>query len=389
MRLELGHRFSDVPAVRRVQRAIAWEGPRFPETGDLRVPRWSAGPTWTPPGTILLVRHRSLDGARTVVTNDRNPPEGFAIEYDIGLVHCFAQPGTRRLVATAGGEFFSTPFEGELADGLTGLGYVEEAPLPLLDALHVRREPVGGGVTLVGGPDDPLAGAEPLAHLGFVESYPVNPRRAPGSRVTRHFDTLVRRVDAAAWRHRYDVNVPRGDGVVSLGALWRRPSSDFVALRLRSDGTLVSELLESDPATGIQLLAAARWVGAPLGWAGRPRAWALRAAASRARAVTRLAPDAGNDAGGNGAGEQTIGYLRRDPLPRWSRLFSARHPVLGDQYVTRSELEARDMGYVVEGILGYIGDWSADRSPADHAHEVKWASRFGQTRRYVEGPYGS
>lgn len=387
MRVELGHRFSDVPAIRRVQRAVAWEGPRFPEAGDVQVPRWSAGPTWTPPGTILLVRHRSLDGARTVVTNDRNPPEGFAIEYDIGLVHSFAQPGTRRLVAAGGGTFFSTPFEGQLADRLTGLGYVEEAPLPLLDALHVRRDPVGGGATLVGGPDDPLAGAEQLTHLGFVESYPVNPRRPPAVEIARHYDTLTRQIDAVAWRHRYGVNLPRREDVVALGALWRRPSPGFVALRLRPDGTLVSELLEADPTAGLQAVAAARWVGAPLGWARRPRTWAVRAAASRARAIGRLAADAG-DGVANGGSEETIGYLRREPLPRWSCLFAARHPVLGDQFVTRSELEARDMGYVVEGILGYTGDWSADRSPADHPREIKWASRFGQTRRYVEGPTG-
>jgi hypothetical protein len=81
-----------------------------------------------------------------------------------------------------------------------------------------------------------------------------------------------------------------------------------------------------------------------------------------------------------------VGYLRGEPCPGWSPLFSAVHPALPDQYVTRSELEATDMGYRVEGVLGYVLDKWADRSREALPAEVKWASRFGQRRRYLEGP---
>ena len=86
------------------------------------------------------------------------------------------------------------------------------------------------------------------------------------------------------------------------------------------------------------------------------------------------------------AASMLLGYLRREPSPGWSPLFSAVHPALPDQYVTRSELEATDMGYRVEGILGYVLDRWADRSRDALPAEVKWASRFGQQRRYHEGP---
>jgi hypothetical protein len=83
---------------------------------------------------------------------------------------------------------------------------------------------------------------------------------------------------------------------------------------------------------------------------------------------------------------EILGYLKRDPATGWSGLFSAVHPALGDQYVTRSELEAIDMGYAIEGILGYVIDRFANRGRDVPLAEVKWASHFGQRRRYVEGP---
>jgi hypothetical protein len=57
--------------------------------------------------------------------------------------------------------------------------------------------------------------------------------------------------------------------------------------------------------------------------------------------------------------------------------------VLGDQYVGRSELEANDLGFRIDGVLGYICDVGADQPvrPAD----VLWGSRFGRGRRTVEG----
>ena len=81
-----------------------------------------------------------------------------------------------------------------------------------------------------------------------------------------------------------------------------------------------------------------------------------------------------------------LGYMRGEPPPGWSPLFSAIHPLLPDQYITRSELEAIDMGYRVEGVLGYVLDGGLIARRRLSLAEVKWARRFGQGRRYVEGP---
>lgn len=385
VKIELGYADAASVAERKVQQALAWEAPQLSRPLRARVPRWSAGPTWTPPGTILLVRHRSHDGKRCRVTNSRIPPEGYSIEYDLGLVQCFAQPGTHRLVATDDG-FFRTPFEGQLMDGLRSLGYVEAAPLPMLDALELRRDPTDGAVTLVAGPSDPLyAIAEPLGHLGYIESYPLNPREAPDARVVQHLRTLFRIVDDQEWRHHYELDEDRPSGAVALGGVLSAPRPGFIELLQHPDGRLHSQLLNPVPYDGSSLMATTRWVGAPLGWARRPRTWAMRATVSRVRTLARVVGE--RDSAGPEAA--AIGFLSREPLPNWSCLFAARHPVIGDQYVTRSELEARDMGYVIDGVLGYVADWCADRSSADHPREVKWASRFGKTRRYIEGPHTS
>src|SRR5581483_823688 len=114
-------------------------------------------------------------------------------------------------------------------------------------------------------------------------------------------------------------------------------------------------------ATRPDVRALARWSLAPLGWTeGQPRAWAARAALGRGRALaSRQARVRGIGARSGGA---TIGYLRREPAPGWSPLYCARHPALADQYVTRSELEAADLGYEIEGVLGYAIDRLAARS---------------------------
>jgi hypothetical protein len=383
VRLQLGYAPAASVAERKVQRSLMWEAPMLSRPLRTSVPRWSAGPTWTPPGTILLVRHRSSDGARRIVSNDRIPPAGYEIEYDLGLVHCFAQPGTQRLVAGEDG-FFCTPFEGQLVEGLRSLGYVETAPLPLLDALELRRDPWSGEPTLVAGVADPLyAISEPLGHVGFIESYPLNPREAPDVRVDRLLTPLFRWTDGRAWRHRYGVGDSQPEGAVVLGSVAPRSvgGEDLIDLQLLPDGRLATELLPASSRSRPSPPTAIRWSAAPVVWGRGLRPWGLRASANRLRHLPRdVAPR-------SRAGEsQAIGLLRRAPVPGWSPLFAAMHPVLGDQFLTRSALEAQDMGYVVDGVLGWIADHSADRSPDSQPAEIKWASRFGKRRRYVEGP---
>jgi hypothetical protein len=397
MKMELGFVPAEDEGERTIQRLSAWEAPRLPGIKRASMRRWIGGPTWVPHTSQPLVRHRSLDGSRRVVSNDRTPPNDFVIEYDLGLTHAFAQPGTQRLITAepdesgdpmgltvqTGQRYFRTPFEGILDSGYTGLGYIEEAPLPMLDALELRRDLITGDEVLVAGADDPLYDtAEPLATLGFVESYPIQPRHPPGQPIDWGLITLQRSTDPVRWRHRYSVSDKPVPETVSLGGLWTRPGSSLIPLHLCADGTLTSELLPTARLVSPSLGASLRWAAAPLGWPeGRPRAWAARATASR---LSRLRAER-LQASPAASSRVLLGYLRHEPSPGWGPLFSAVHPALPDQYVTRSELEATDMGYRVEGVLGYVLDRCADRSRDALPAEVKWGSRFGQRRRYVEG----
>lgn len=398
MKMELELVLTEDEGELTIQRLSAWEAPRLPGLKHTSMRRWIGGPTWVPPTSQPLVRHRSLDGSQRVVTNDRTPPKGFIIEYDLGLVHVFAQPGTQRLIAAVPGEsgdsatptdragrrYFGTPFEGITGSGYACLGYIEEAPLPMLDALELRRDPITGEEVLVAGVDDPLYDtAEPLATLGFVEGYPIQPRHPADPRIDWGITILQRRPDPQHWHHCYQTGTSPTADTVALGGLWTRGGKAFVALHQQSDGSISSELLPAVTRRRTKVAAQLRWASAPLGWTnGRPRMWAARATASRLRML-----NAERTYHSSPSSEcLLLGYLRRGPAPGWSPLFSATHPALADQYVTRSELEATDMGYTVEGVLGYVLDRGADRSREALPPEVKWASRFGQRRRYVEGP---
>jgi hypothetical protein len=388
--MELGYAPINTKAQRFTLQWQAWAWPRLPTldpTTNMR--RWAGGPAWIPSDSQPLVRHRALDGGRRIVTNDRRPPRGFEIEYDLGVVHRFAQLGTQKLISTTHRSrepqrYFRTPIEGTPDDSHEGLGYVEEAPLPMLDVLELRRDPISNEEVLVAGVDDPLyQTAIHVEALGFVEGYPIQPRHPPRQPIDWGLALLQRSTEPIRWRHRYSISEQQTSGVVSLGCLWTRPGGSLIALHLQADGSLTSELLTNRPTNGRPLGHKLRWAAAPLGWPeGRPRAWALRAAASRLRTLNTER----NYRADRSSTSTLLGYLRRDPAPGWSPLFSATHPALADQYVTRSELEATDMGYRVEGVLGYILDRGADRSIESLPAEVKWGSRFGQRRRYIEGP---
>ena len=176
--MELEFRLSSEPSVRQIEQFNAWQAPLLPSLDPRSVRRWVDSPTWTPADTQPLVRHRSHDGTRWVVTTGRTPPRGFAIEYDLGLVHRFAQPGTRRLLVRQPSpdgprRYLHASAEGELDAGYAALGYVEAAPLPMLDALELCREPSSGAELLVAGVHDPLF--DKVVHLqvlGFVEADP-------------------------------------------------------------------------------------------------------------------------------------------------------------------------------------------------------------------------
>lgn len=365
-----------------VQRAVSWQEPRLPGPTEGLVRRWATAATWIPPETDPLCRHRAIDSEDWLVTTSRRSPPGYQLEFDLGVVHRFAFPGTKRLVLD-GERFELADDQGEPTGDRRALGYVEQAPLPMLDVLELRRMPRSGRQVLVAGPDDPLFDiAEPVAALGWIESFPIRPLRIELHTGPWGAVALRRHVDDESWTHRYRIGTsgtePEG---VLLGSLLREPGDALVPLMLRADGRLETEFAKPSRVS-VDPSLALRWMLAPLAWEGLPPpAWAQRATVSRARRLLRSRRWRGVR-GGRSA--ETLGWLRRTAARGYSPLFSATHPVTGDQLVTRSELEATDLGYRVDGLLGHVFDAGADHPSMLGTTTVLWGSRFGKGRRYAE-----
>jgi len=124
-------------------------------------------------------------------------------------------------------------------------------------------------------------------------------------------------------------------------------------------------------------LAAAKWAAAPLRWED------IDASERRAAARVRASYLAGRRPEPGPVQEGVLGHLRREPAEGWVGLYRATHPVTGDHFVTRFELEAADLGYRVDGILGYASALGASRGPGPET--IHWASRAGRGRRYEDG----
>jgi hypothetical protein len=381
VKVELGHPVPADSAEALTRRSMRTEPPILPELRPDTVRRWKGLPTWMPPESLVLCRHRKPGDELRTHRATRRPPPGYELEFDLGFVNRHAVPGAKRLVARDGG-FELDDGHAALPDPEAALGFVEQAPLPMLDVLEVRALNSTGQHVLVAGSDDPLVPVTtPVATLGWVEGFPIQPKELDVQTGTRGLRTLVRVQDDGQWRHAYAVDpAPAPGSAVRLGGLLYRQAEGFTPLVALPDGRLRSDLLDLAEPPPSASLDGARWVAAPLGWARPPRVWAARAAVSRARRLARAAAAATPVSGG-----ETLGWLRTEPGHGWSPLFSATHPALPDQFVTRSELEAMDLGYRVDGLLGYICDVVADGADDRHPGEILWTSRFGRRRRLTEG----
>lgn len=385
MKYDPGYRMTGSSAEQMTKRAMAWLAPALPSMSPWVIARLSGAPAWTPPGTRPLVRHCAPDGRR-LVTGERISPRGYSIEFDLGVVHVHGQPGTNRVLRTPTG-FLRTPVEGALVEGYSELGHVEQYALPMLCPLEIRRLPDSGQLTLVSGHADPLFHVtEYVETIGFVDGYPIEPRQVQDRRVFRHTVGLWRTLDPGAFRHDYAVtNAEPANVVAELGGIWNDLRPGFVPLRRRADGVIASGLLSPPQPTSPSPKEAARWIAAPLTWPeGKlPERWSVRASARRAVQVVKELPERPRPMGE----DVILGYLRAEPRRDWKPLFSATHAVSGDQFLTRSPLEASDMGYRVDGLLGYVSTHVIDLARTGVNHEVRWASRFGQRRRYIEPPH--
>jgi len=345
---------------------ISAHGPKLQTLRPGAVRRWDELTSWMPVDAQPLCRHQHLEEPTRIVTNDRNPPPGFRLEFDLGVTHSFALPGTRRLVGRAG-TFELSDEQDELAEGRP-LGYVEERQLPLCERLELCEMPDSGDRVLVAGSEDPLHGvARPIAFVGCVQAFPLQPRGDVLRVEPMRAVALYRRVDNKAGRHLYAVETPAGgSSAVAVGALLSSPGGDLVALRMREDGRLVTDLARPGRATR-HPSKLARWVARPP-TSDAGRYWSPTERATnlvRHWPSRRLSDDRGI----------TLGWLRREARPGVSPLFSTTHPATGDQLITRDLQEAGALGYLPDGILGFaLAADDGERSEATPPYTVPWAS---------------
>ena len=330
---------------------VVHQTPRLPELTPGTVRRWKQSEPWTPPQTQLLYRFIDPKTQFRMVLPDKHPPPGYTLERILGSTHLGSLPDTKQVVH-ANHSFKVTDREGELVEGEYHMGYVEQEPLALMEALELRRVSDTGQETLVAGGDDPLVhGSEPIETLGWIEACPILPRAGdilhtgPWAVVS-----LRRQADARGWRHSYSAGAvgENLDGV-DLGALRRYPGPEMIALRLRPDGRLDSEFCVPGRASR-DPRKVARWIAEPFRAGHSPGG--MKGVASRARYLMlrhRVRRLAGSDG-------ETLGYLCRENIPGCSTLYSTIHPVTGDQLVTRFPQRATDDGYLMDGILGAIFD---------------------------------
>ena len=233
---------------------------------------------------------------------------------------------------------------------------------------------------LVNGHHDPLLGrCDIVETLGFIESWPANPREAVVRELPRDgLRGLVRTVDIEARRHRIGVGAfPSGDPVGELGAVLVEPIGGSIPIWV-DDGTLYTE----EGLAGAQRASAkvaARWVLAPGKWPGlahlpaRARAVGRRALLARIRTGMPAQPSPVAEPAGWLLPEETA-----DTVP----LHVARHPVTGDQLVTNLALEAQDMGYVDTRLIGHLhAEAPLTGVQGLRPVAVPWASKFGLKAR--------
>jgi hypothetical protein len=341
---------------------------------------WPLAQPWRPPGSRPLCRHRRRGGGDSVVTNERKSPPGYELEYDLGSINGYPFPGTVPLVAREGAYELADD-EAAPAD-VTCLGYLEEAAFPLLDPLLEGTDRASGEQLLVSGDADQRRHAiEAERVLGWIESFPAQPREATHADFGWGLVSLVRAVDRDARRHRYGLGaLPPGEPAAELGALRDFPPKDAVPVWLTADGFLrtdayAPQAARPDPAASL------RWTLAPASWSGFSTAQ-IRARAVAGRALrlprhvlrTRRAADPPEG--------PPIAYLSRTARENSAPLYSALHPVTGDQLLTRDPWGAAEMGYADPVVLGEIllvAPLTGSLTPLPAG--VAWASHFGLRRQ--------
>ena len=189
---------------------------------------------------------------------------------------------------------------------------------------------------------------------------------------------LVRGVDAKSWRHTYGVGEkPDGTLAGELGALRKGRRSDLIAVRSAPDGRLVTD--RATPALARPRLPLVRFLRLP-----RPAAWRrLASLRSRAAIVARRArialrrPWRRFDPEAEPTG-RPLGFIHRRPAPGTSPLYSAVHPITGDQLLTTTKKEVEAFGYGEPALLGHlVAAAPVTGTLGPRARQVPWARFLG------------
>jgi colanic acid/amylovoran biosynthesis protein len=190
---------------------------------------------------------------------------------------------------------------------------------------------------------------------------------------------LVRAIDARRGRHVYGVGrVPPGEVAGELGSLPRDHTEGLDPVYLDSAGHLLTEsAARARPRR--RALAAARWTAAPLAWhrSGIGLPARARGVGERVRWLLRRDQPAG------GAPLARVASIHRHPAAGRLPLFSAIHPVTGDQLLATNAWEATDLGYGEALLLGYVDSQAPVTGRLGvEARTIPWAARFGRRVRH-------
>lgn len=359
------------------------------------VARWTGIPAWIPASTALLVRHRRLGAEEWTTTTSFISPEGYYAEHNLGIAHMRALDGTQRIARSKEHGYIAVAKGGEpTAEQMDEtLGYVDQVAFAMLEALVLCRHTGTGAPVLICGDDDPLSGSvdwPPLAVLGYVDRFPVNPWDVPTSRGTRAWlRGLLRTLDPVARRHELALgSTPTGNSAWELGALLDRDPGGGIAAWIDAEGRLHTQSY-SPTRLPYDLRRTLLWVGAPVGWRGfdrgreRTRAVARRSLETIRHTLVRPAIPAPVP-----RKAEPVNWLLPDPGAGRLALYSAIHPVTADQLVTRDPSEARELGYGSAKLLGYALAQAPETGTLRRPRlSIPWGSRFGEALTLSEDSY--
>lgn len=356
--------------------------PLIPGAGRYRVPRWEHAPGWMPPLSTLLVRYRDhLSERRFISTYE--VPDGYVPEHVLGSPRIASFQGTTRLVRGADGEFIVSAL-GEwesVPQGGEELGYLEDAPLPHFKQLALGVHRLTRQQLLVTLPGDPLVDeVEVLRVLGFVEPFPIEPRYEAPKSPPLGLRGLVKAVDYASRRHRYAIGKsPGGELVGELGSLAESELQGSTPAWI-VDGRLVTDR-HVPPVRRPQPRRVGRWIAEPAIWGGITTKQVRAKTAVRRSLVslTSLVGPLPNPLSPQGTPE---GWLYDAYRPGLSPLYASYHPVSGDQLLTRSHLDAAQLGYDSQELIGFVRSAApVTGSLAYRPLPISWGRRYGAVPR--------